>query len=96
VPDTPTTWLTTAQAAAHATRWRHTVSGGRTAPVGCSTIRTWVLRGHLTAAGLDDRGHPLYRLQDVARAEQATRARALRLVGIPEQPRPAQPARKAS
>lgn len=78
----PTTWLTTADAAELANRWRHIASGGRAATVGRSAIRTWASRGHLARAGLDDHGHPLYRLADVARAELATRERALRLVGI--------------
>jgi hypothetical protein len=79
-PDT--TWLTATQAAAHANQWRHIASGGRAATVGLTAICNWNARGHLQHAGLDDRGHRLYRLADVARAEQATRARALRLVGI--------------
>lgn len=79
---TDPTWLTTQQAAELATRWRHTVSAGRSATVGTSAIRTWASRGHLTAAGLDERGRPLYRLDDLAAAELATRGRALRLVGI--------------
>lgn len=76
--------LTASQAAQLATTWRHTVSGGRAATVRRTAIANWVSRGHLTRAGLDDHGRPLYRLGDIARAEQATRARALRLVGIPE------------
>ncbi|MGW3711445.1 MerR family transcriptional regulator [Streptomyces albogriseolus] len=48
------------------------------------TIRSWVARGHLAPAGLDERGRQLFRLADLARAEHATRDRALRLVGIPE------------
>ena len=79
---TDPTWLTTRQAAELANSWRDTVSAGRSATIGSSAIRTWASRGHLAAAGLDERGHPLYRLADVARAELATRARALRLVGI--------------
>lgn len=71
--------LTTAEAAQLATTWRRLVSAGAAA-VKPATIRQWASRGHLTAAGLDDRGRPLYALADLARAEHATRARALRLV----------------
>lgn len=46
--------------------------------VSASTIRTWADRGALTAAGIDPRGRKLYRLLDVAKAEQATRQRARR------------------
>ena len=47
-----------------------------------SAICKWVARGHLAPAGLDERNRPLYALPDLARAEKATRTRALRLVGI--------------
>ncbi|MFJ3282463.1 MerR family transcriptional regulator [Streptomyces halstedii] len=77
--------LTTAQAAAHATRARQFLSAGAATIRPC-TIRQWDSRGRLTRAGLTQTGRPLYRLADVARAEQATRSRALRLVGIPETP----------
>ncbi|WP_432124045.1 MerR family transcriptional regulator [Streptomyces sp. C10-9-1] len=80
-----TTLLTAAQAAEHATRARQLLSAG-TAAVTRATIRYWVRRGHLAPTGLADDGRThLYALGDVARAERATRARALRLVGIPEQ-----------
>lgn len=79
---TDSTWLTTAEAAEAANRWRRIVSGGRSATVGRTAVQNWAARGHLEPAGLDERGHPLYRLADVARAERATRDRALRLVGI--------------
>lgn len=82
--DTDPTWLTTAQAAERANLWRHIASGGRAATVGRTAIQNWRSRGHLTPAGLDPDGRPLYRLGDVANAELRTRARALRLVGIPE------------
>lgn len=45
-----------------------------------ATIRQWRHRGLLEPTGLDDRGHPLYRQLDVARAEKHTRARARRTV----------------
>lgn len=76
--------LTTSQAAELATTWRRAISGTRTAAVGRTAIQMWAKRGHLQPAGLDDRGRPLYALADLARAERATRGRALRLVGIPE------------
>lgn len=80
------TLLTGAQAAEHATRARRLLTAGAAA-VTRATIRDWVRRNHLAPAGLaeDGRSH-LYRLGDVARAERATRGRALRLVGIPETP----------
>ncbi|AGK78622.1 Putative MerR-family transcriptional regulator [Streptomyces microflavus DSM 40593] len=79
-----TDFLTTAQAAAHATQARRFFSAGA-AEIRPTTIRDWASRGHLTRAGLTELGHPLYTHTDVARAERATRGRALRLVGIPEQ-----------
>lgn len=75
--------LTTAQAAAHADRARQILSAG-TAVICPATVRSWAKRGRLPRAGLTPDGRPLYRLADVARAELATRGRALRLVGIPE------------
>ncbi|MFJ8844330.1 MerR family transcriptional regulator [Streptomyces cyaneofuscatus] len=75
--------LTTAQAAAHAHRARQLLSAGAAA-IQPATIRGWASRGHLPRTGLTKAGHPLYALADVARAELATRGRALRLVGISE------------
>ncbi|MFD7429039.1 MerR family transcriptional regulator [Streptomyces sp. NPDC059818] len=75
--------LTTAQAAAHATRARQLLSAGA-ATIRPTTIRNWANRGHLRPSGLTERRHPLYALADVAKAEVATRGRALRLHGIPE------------
>ncbi|MFG3426160.1 MerR family transcriptional regulator [Streptomyces californicus] len=70
--------------AAHADRARQALSTGA-AHVLPATIRQWASRGHLTATGIAADGRTrTYRLTDVARAELATRARALRLVGIPE------------
>lgn len=83
--------LTTAQAADHATRARQLLSAGA-ARICPATIRSWAKRGRLERAGLDADGRPLYRLADVARAELATRGRALRLVGIPEATTPPPPA----
>ncbi|MFJ3786971.1 MerR family transcriptional regulator [Streptomyces sp. NPDC090093] len=77
------TLYTAAEAAEQATRWRRLLSAGA-AEVTAITVRSWVNRGHLAPAGLTDRGRPLYASADVARAEAATRRRALRLVGIPE------------
>lgn len=80
---TITTWLTATQAADHADRCRQAISG-HAAHIQPATIRQWTSRGHLTATGLADDGRThLYTLADVARAERTTRARALRLVGIP-------------
>jgi DNA-binding transcriptional MerR regulator len=75
------TWLTADEAAAHVNLVRCALSAGY---AGCSerTIRSWVARRHLTATGRDEDGRQLFALADVAKAEAATRARALRLVGI--------------
>jgi hypothetical protein len=78
---------TGAEAAELATQWRRTISA-TAAAVTRPAICNWVTRGHLAPAGLDERGRPLYALADLARAELATRGRALRLVGIPD-PQPA-------
>lgn len=75
------TTYTTSEAAAQATQWRRMMSAGA-AEVTPATIRQWASRGHLDPCGLDDHGRPLYGLANLARAEKATRARALRLVGI--------------
>lgn len=83
-----TTWLTAHQAAAHANRARRVLTAGHPTAARCAqvterTVRSWVARGHLAPAGRSEGGLQLFTLADVARAEQATRARALRLVGIP-------------
>lgn len=44
-----------------------------------STVRWWKKRGKLEAAGLDDRGRPLYTQLAAAKAERATAERAGRL-----------------
>lgn len=48
---------------------------GRVQP---KTIHQWVARGHLAPAGLDDRGHRLFRALDVAVAEAKLRKHARR------------------
>ncbi|MFF7365830.1 MerR family transcriptional regulator [Streptomyces sp. NPDC008125] len=74
--------LTAAEAAAHADRARQALTAGA-AHIQPATIRQWAARGHLTATGLAEDGRTrTYRLADVARAEVATRARALRLIGM--------------
>lgn len=70
-----------AQAAELATQWRRAISA-TAAAVTRPAICNWRRRGHLAVAGLDEQGRPLYSLADLARAEHATRNRALRLVGI--------------
>lgn len=85
--DPAPTGYTTAEAAAQATIWRRMLSAGA-AEVTPAAIRKWRSRGHLKPCGLDHLGHPLYAHVDLARAEHATRSRALRLVGIPERHRP--------
>lgn len=69
------------EAAELATSWRRLLSANAAA-VTRSAICNWVTRGHLKVAGLDEHGHRLYDLADIAQAEMATRPRALRLVGI--------------
>lgn len=69
------------QAAALATKWRRAITADAAA-VSRSAICKWVERGHLPVAGLDENERPLYALADLARAEKATRRRALRLVGV--------------
>lgn len=46
-----------------------------------ATVRSWHHRGLLEPAGLDERGRPLFRQLDAARAEKATRAKAGRVPG---------------
>ncbi|MGW1813295.1 MerR family transcriptional regulator [Streptomyces sp. NPDC002125] len=76
--------LTAAQAAAHADRARQALSAGAAHIKSC-TIRQWRSRGHLAPTGLAEDGRTrLYALADVARAERATRSRALRMVGMTE------------
>jgi hypothetical protein len=70
-----------AQAALMATRWRRMLTADAAA-VSRQAICNWRTRGYLPIAGLDERGRPLYAHGDLARAELATRTRALRLVGI--------------
>jgi hypothetical protein len=79
---TDTELLTPTAAAKLANRWRYIASGGRAATVGITAVCNWVTRGHLPVKGLDEHGHRLFDYDDVVRAELATRARALRLVGI--------------
>lgn len=74
-------WLTTAQAAAHADQTRQTVSAG-VAHITPDAIRQWDRRGHLRGYSIGKRRPKLYHLGDVAKAELATRALALRQAGI--------------
>lgn len=57
--------LSTAEASCHA-------------GVTVAAVRKWVQRGHLDIAARDERGRPLYRWIDVAKAEHFTRMRANR------------------
>ncbi|MFJ1958732.1 MerR family transcriptional regulator [Streptomyces microflavus] len=73
-----TEYFTGAQAAAHVDGARQFFSAG-TLHVRPATIHQWVRRGHLRPVGIAEDGRTrLYRLADVARAERATRDRALR------------------
>lgn len=69
------------EAAQLATQWRRALTANAAA-VTLSAICNWRERGHLDVAGLDEHDRPLYALEAIARAEKATRGRALRLVGI--------------
>lgn len=55
-----------------------TADASHHAGVSVAAIRKWVQRGHLAVADRDDRGRPLFRWIDVAKAEHFTRARANR------------------
>ena len=55
-----------------------------------ATIRSWVLRGRLHRAGLDERHNSLFDPADVAAAEMLVRENGLRTSGV--DPRPARPA----
>lgn len=46
------------------------------------TIWQWKRRGHLTPCGMNREGRLLFRVLDVAKAENATRARARRSVPV--------------
>jgi hypothetical protein len=72
----PTTWLTAAEAAAYVNRVRGIVSEGY-AGFTERGIRNWTNRGLLIHRGMNDAGHRLYTLADVAQVELKTRARAL-------------------
>ncbi|MFD8937310.1 MerR family transcriptional regulator [Streptomyces sp. NPDC059578] len=72
-----TTLYTGTQAAHLATQWRAALTDGR-ASVSLSAISHWRTRGHLTIAGLDPHGRPLYTHAALAQAELATRSGALR------------------
>lgn len=54
-------------------RWVATMTGTSQAQ-----IRQWKARGHLEAAGVDERGRPTYRGLDVLRAQAAAEANATR------------------
>lgn len=53
-----------------------TAQAAKLCRVPAATVRSWAHRGLLRPAGLTERNRPLYRQQDVADAEAATRARA--------------------
>ena len=54
----------------------------RVSPV---VVRMWTYRGHLVPAYRTERGRPMFRLDDVIRAERLTRQRAIRMAdGIRE------------
>jgi DNA-binding transcriptional MerR regulator len=55
-----------------------TTQAANLACVKVATISMWRDRGHLEPAAYDERGRPLYRFIDVARAERFTRDRARR------------------
>lgn len=53
-----------------------TAEAASIAGVKSAAIRMWKQRGLIKPAGLDEKGHPLYRLADIAKAERATRRRS--------------------
>ena len=55
-----------------------TAEAAHIAGVTTAAVRKWKERGLLAPAGLDENGHNLYRLRDVAKAERATRNRTWR------------------
>jgi hypothetical protein len=46
------------------------------------TIRSWASRGYLAAADWNERGHPLYRDENVVDVENQVRERGLERMGI--------------
>jgi DNA-binding transcriptional MerR regulator len=61
-----------------------TPEAARLVGVSPATIRSWASagRGHLTPAGLDERGWPLYTRKAVREAERTVRDNGLRTSGI--------------
>lgn len=55
-----------------------TTEAAALAGVTVAAVSNWRDRGILPAAGTDERGRPLYRFIDVAKAERATRDKARR------------------
>lgn len=55
-----------------------TTDAANLAGVSVAAISNWRDRGHLPVSGRDQRGRPLYRWLDVAKAEHATRRHARR------------------
>lgn len=53
----------------------NTTEAASIAGVTVAAISNWKDRGLIKPAGLDDRGRPLYRLADIAKAERSTRNR---------------------
>ncbi|MGW2060442.1 helix-turn-helix domain-containing protein [Streptomyces sp. NPDC001937] len=60
--------------------WLTVVQAAELANVSIFTVYSWIRRGHLEPAGLNDKGQKLFRHLDVARAEMATRAKAKRVL----------------
>ena len=86
-PPRDVTWLTATEAAEHATavRRHHAARAGVQEPPAVTerTIRSWVARRHLTPATPEPDGLQRFTLDAVNSAERRTRARALRLLGVP-------------
>ena len=53
----------------------NTTEAAAIAGVSVAAISNWKERGLIEPAGLDNRGKPLYRLIDIAKAERKTRKR---------------------
>lgn len=59
-----------------------TAQAAKLAGIAPGTMRCWASRGWISPAGLDERGHPLYKAADVRQAEREVRERGIATSGI--------------